>query len=326
MPSITMRRPVRIMTVSFTGHPEDATPENPYPTRTLDEMVSYIRSAARPDAQDMILLPEFWAGASVIQDLDGEIITTMKGLAAEYGTYIICPLSRKTDTVAKLNSAVLIDRLGQIAGVYDKLYPYWGEYDIAPAPQAGAEMPVFDVDFGRIAIAICFDANFPHIWESFGRQGVEAVFWPSAYSAGSQLQAHALNNNYYVVSATTAGTSLAYDINGERIMCDSAPEVNISKIVLDFDRGIYHNDFNLDLLPGLLEEHGDEIEVERTMDLESWFILRSRKIGVSARELARECGMQELQPYKFESRARIDCYRETGRFPEGDVHNAMLER
>lgn len=315
MASITTPRPVRIMTVSFTGHPEDATPENPYPTRTLDEMLDIIRNNVTVGERDMIVLPEFWAGASVIEDLDGPIITAMRQLAAEYHSYIICPISRKTETVEKLNSAVLIDRKGNVVGCYDKLYPYWGEYDIAPAPKAGTKLPVFDVDFGRIAIAICFDANFPDIWESYGRQGAEIVFWPSAYSAGSQLQSHAINNNYYVVSATTAGTSLMYDMNGECIMCETAPEVNISKRTIDLDRGLYHNDFNLDLLPKLLEEHGNDIELEKTMGLESWFVLRSRKAEVSARALAKEYGLKELQQYKFESQSLIDHYREHGCFP-----------
>lgn len=319
MASTTAARPVRIMTVSFTGHPEDATPENPYPTRTLDEMVGYIENNAREGELDMILLPEFWPGASVIESLDGEIITTMRKLAAKYHTYIICPISRKTETIEKLNTAVLIDRAGEIQGSYDKRYPFWGEYDIKPAPKAGTTLPVFDVDFGRIAIAICFDANFPGIWEQYGREGVEVVFWVSAYAAGAQLQAHALNNNYYIVTATSAGTSLIYDINGERIMCETAPEVNVCKPIIDLDRGIYHYDFNLDKLPELLDAHGDDIEVEKMMDFELWFILRSRNKDVSARTLAKEYGMTELQQYKFDSQRSIDIYRETGCFPKGCI-------
>lgn len=316
MSSITMGRPVRILTVSFTGRAADCTPENPYPIRSLDEMVGYLKQAAVVDGHDMIVLPEFWPGASTIEDLDGPVITTMRSLAAEYRTYLICPISRKTERVPKLNTAVLIGRDGSIVGLYDKLYPYWGEYDIAPAPKAGSELPVFDLDFGRTAIAICFDANFPHIWEEYGRRGVDVVFWPSAYSAGCQLQAHAINNNYYIVSATTAGTCLVYDINGDRICYESAPEVNVTRVTLDLDRGIYHNDFNLEVLPTFLEQHADEVELERCMELESWFILRSRVQGVHVRELARAAGLKELQVYKFESRARIDHYREHGAFSE----------
>lgn len=315
MSNLDMGRPVRIISIGFTGRPEDQTPENPYPIRTLDEMVGYIMSAARPNAQDVILLPEFWPGASNIEDLDGNIITTMRHLAQTLNTYIICPISRKTDSIKKLNSAVIIDRKGSIVGCYDKNYPFWGEYDIDPAPVAGSELPVFDLDFGRVAIAICFEAGLPHIWEEYGRQGAEIVFWPAAYSGGSQLQAHALNNNYYIVSATTAGDCVVYDINGRRLRYESAPHVNITTITLDLDRGIYHNDFNLDLLPQLLEEHGDLIELQEEMKLESWFILRSKQQGVQIRPIAKEFGLQELQAYKFDSKRRIDRYREDGTFP-----------
>ena len=54
MSNLDMGRPVRIISIGFTGRPEDQTPENPYPIRTLDEMVGYIMSAARPNAQDVI--------------------------------------------------------------------------------------------------------------------------------------------------------------------------------------------------------------------------------------------------------------------------------
>lgn len=316
MTNFDMGRPVRIISIGFTGRPEDCTPENPYPIRTLDEMTRYITSAATPYGQDVILLPEFWPGASVIQDLEGSIISAMRDLARNLHSYIICPISRSTSTIKKLNTAVIIDRDGSLVGYYDKNYPYWGEYDIDPAPIAGSELPVFDLDFGRVAIAICFDANFPHIWEEYGRQGVELVFWPSAYSGGCQLQAHAINNNYYIVSATTAGDCLVYDINGRRLRYESAPHVNITAITLDLDRCIYHNDFNLDLLPALLEKYDDTIELQEEMKLESWFILRSKKQGVQIRPIAKEFGLQELQSYKYDSKQRIDYYREHGVFPE----------
>lgn len=208
-----INRKVKILSIGFTGRPEDATAWNPYPTRRLEEMKQYIENSAEADEQDMILLPEFWPGASVIQRIEDEIITEISKLAKKYHSYIICPISRKDNHFQKLNSAVLIDRNGQVIGVYDKNYPFWSEYDVSPAPMPGCSVPVFDTDFGRIGITICFDANFPSLWEELGKAGAEVVFWPSAYSAGSQLAAHALNHHYYIVTATTAGDSLVYDIN-----------------------------------------------------------------------------------------------------------------
>ena len=52
-----------------------------------------------------------------------------------------------------------------------------------------------DCDFGKLAILICFDANFPSVWDEAARQGAELVIWPSAYGAGTQLAAHALNHH-----------------------------------------------------------------------------------------------------------------------------------
>lgn len=309
MNTTPMGRPVRIISIGFTGRPEDCTPMNPYPLRRLDEMVGYIESCAGVDETDMILLPEFWPGASVIQDLEGEVITEMRRLAARYRTYMICPISRKTENIPKLNSAVLIDRQGEIVGVYDKHYPFWSEYDIDPAPAPGQEIPVFDTDFGRIGMAICFDANFPDVWDALGRQGAEIVFWPSAYSAGTQLQAHALNHNYYIVTATTAGDCLAYDINGQEILYECSPDVNITRLTLDLDRCIFHDNFNIEALEKLIQDHGDEVEIELRMPKESWFILRTKQDGVPIRPLADQYGLTGLRAYKYDSQFRIDSLR-----------------
>lgn len=309
-PASPMGKPVRITSIGFTGRPQDCTPANPYPLRTLEEMKGYIESCTQENQTDLILLPEFWPGTSVIQDLEGEVITEMGQLAKKYHTYIICPISRKTTQIPKLNSAVLLDRQGEVAGVYDKHYPFWSEYKIDPAPMPGSEIPVFDTDFGRIGIAICFDANFPCVWEALGRQGAEIVFWPSTYSAGSQLQAHALNHHYYIVSATTAGDCSVYDITGRPLLYESDPEVNISQITLDLDRCLFHENFNLTPLEALLQEQGELVEVEQKLPRESWFVLRTRKEGVPIRQMARRYGLTELAPYKYDSQGRIDLFRQ----------------
>jgi hypothetical protein len=68
------------------------------------------------------------------------------------------------------------------------------------------------------AHSICFDVNFPEVWKSLADRGAELVVWPSAYSAGTSLQAHALNNHYYIVTATADRDCQVYDITGERIV------------------------------------------------------------------------------------------------------------
>lgn len=40
--------------------------------------------------------------------------------------------------------------------------------------------PVFDTDFGKIGVNICYGRHHPLHWQGFGLNGAEIVFNPSA--------------------------------------------------------------------------------------------------------------------------------------------------
>jgi hypothetical protein len=83
--------------------------------------------------------------------------------------------------------------------------------------------------------------------------------------------------------------------------------VNITRITLDLDRGIFHSNLNMpDKLDKLLKERGQDVAQEKWLDLEAWFILKAKRPGVKARELARQYGLEELPHYINRSRCEID--------------------
>ncbi len=135
------------------------------------------------------------------------------------------------------------------------------------------------------------------------------MIWPSAYSAGTTLQAHALIHHYYIVTATQTRDCIVYDVTGQEIWYERSDDVNISCVTLDLDRGIYHENFNMDKLDRLLGEHGEDVEMEQHLQREQWIVLRARRPGVSARALAREYGLEELRDYITRSRREIDRLR-----------------
>lgn len=277
----------------------------------LEEITAIIDEEGAKGA-DIVVLPETWRGQSKPETLDGETITVLSLLAAKHNTYILSPIDR-TDGKDRYNSAVLIDRKGKVVFVYNKVYPYWNEFDLDPqvTPGTNGKM-VYKADFGQLGIAICYDANFPEIWQSLRDEGAEVVFWPSAYSAGSQLQAYALLHHYYIVSSTYTKDCQVYDITGKKILDDSSDTITVARITLDLDRGIYHHNFNMDKLNLLLEKHGEDVEMELNMPREEWFVLRAKKPGVSARGLAKMFGMEELTGYQDRSRKEINKKREAG--------------
>jgi predicted amidohydrolase len=297
-PDQKIGRPVRVVSLSFNN-------------KSVTEIAEVVdREGAK--GVDLIILPETWRGQKdSLESLDGPIVTAMAALAKKHGAYLVCPIDR-WDGQRRLNTAVLIDRAGRISGVYDKVYPYWSEFDLKPPVEPGHEVRVFQTDFGKLGVAICFDVNFPEVWQKLADEGAELVVWPSAYSAGTSLQSHALNHHFYIVTSTQTRDCLVYDITGEELLYDKSDDLNVSRITLDLDRGIYHQNFNLEKRDKLLKEHGDVVKQVKWLDREQWFVLQATKPGVSARALAKQYGLEELRDYISRSRREIDQRRGRG--------------
>jgi hypothetical protein len=297
VPPVGAGRLVRILSLSFANG------------KSLAEIAVVIEREAVMGA-DLVALPETWLGqiGHEPEPLDGLTIQTMAALARKHRTYIVCPIDRCEDGV-RLNTAVLIDRDGAVVGTYDKVFPYWGELDVPLPVRPGKEAPVYQTDFGRIGMAICFDANFPEVWQRLADQGAELVVWSSAYSAGTTLQAHAINHAFYVVTSTQTCDCIVYDITGQPVYDSQSPDIDVSRFTLDLDRGIYHENFNLEKRDLLLAEHGDVVEQEQWLTREQHFVLRAKVPGVSARSLAKQYGLEELRDYVERSRRAIDAMR-----------------
>ena len=293
-PGDRVGRPVRITSISF---------PNGVP---LDEIAARV-DAAGSAGVDVIALPELCRGEDdkSREALHGPTVTAMAALAKKHHTYMVCPIGRREKNL-NLNTAVLLDRSGEVACTYDKVFPYWSEYDVRPPTDVGDDARVYRADFGVLGLAICFDVNFPEVWKRLADKGAEVVIWPSAYSAGRSLQAHAINHHYYIVSCTQTRDCLVYDITGEKLFYNKSEKVNVASVTLDLDRGLYHENFNIAKRDKLLKEHAEDVELEKGMELEQWFVLKAKRPGVSARELAKQYGLEEIRRYLDRSRRSID--------------------
>jgi predicted amidohydrolase len=294
-------RPVRTVSIAFK-------PELP-----LEQVAGLVDKEGARGA-DLIALPETCRGQNdkSQEGLDGPTISTMARLADKHRTYVVCPIDRNNGG-RRLNSAVLLDRRGQVAGIYDKMYPYGEEFARRPGITPGQEVTVIKTDFGRLGLAICFDVNWAPLWQRLSDFGAELVIWPSAYSAGRSLQARAIDFNYYVMSATWTPDCLVYDIDGTQLVYDHnnvSDGINVTRFTFDLDRCLFHQDYNLPgKLANLLKEHGEDVEREKWLPMEGWFLLKAKRPGVSARELARKYGLEERRPYLNRSRSEIDKLR-----------------
>jgi hypothetical protein len=278
--------------------------------KTMPEIYDLVRAEAQVGS-DVIVLSEACLGDDVVVSLDGPEVAQISQLAACYGTYIVFSVFRVGGPTGRVNSAIMFDRTGKIVGIYDKVFPYWSEFDLKPPASPGEDAPVIETDFGKVGMAICFDANFPEVFKRLSLGGAELVLWPSAYSAGMSLQAHAINYNFIIVTATMVPDCLVYDITGLETYYQKGSQggVNISRVTVDLDRCIFHENFNMSGRERLLKEHAGEIESDIWMQREQWFTLRALKPGVSARNLAALHGLEDLRSYKSRSEKGIDKIR-----------------
>ncbi|HUL77027.1 MAG TPA: carbon-nitrogen hydrolase family protein [Vicinamibacteria bacterium] len=286
-------KPVRVLSLCFKS-------------ASLDRVAGIVDAEGRKGV-DLVCLPEAWRGPDVVETLSGPTITTMSQLARKHHSYVVCPIYR-LDEGRRLNSSVLIDRAGAVVSVYDKVFPYWNEFDLQPPAFPGQrDVPVYQADFGKIGLATCYDAKFPEVFQRLRDQGAELVVWASAYSGFTELQAFALLHHYRIVTSTQTGDSVAYDMTGALLVDErDRGDVTVSRFTLDMDRMIYHYNFNLEKRDRLLREHAADVRLDVDMPREEWFVLAANRPGVSARQLAREYGLEELRAYKDRSRIGID--------------------
>ena len=213
---------------------------------------------------DIACLPEEFAGTKA-EPIPGPTTEAVAELAKQYNMYVICPI-REDAGDKQYNTAVLIDRKGQISGYYRKVFVFWGE-----GLHCSTEgVKVFQTDFGKIGILTCFDLNYPELWQKCDDLDADIVFWPSAYGGGTPLNACAVLFHYYIVPV---GAGNIIDVTGKTCTNIETPMPKQFIAALDLDRAMAHQDSNREKVRKMLSEHKDEIVVEHEPgdeDLSPW--------------------------------------------------------
>ena len=253
---------------------------------------------------DIACLPEEFSGTAA-EPLAGPTTKAIGELARKYKMYVACPIREQGADGRQYNTAVLLDRTGSIAGSYRKVFVFWGE-GVHPSKEG---VPVFDTDFGRIAMLTCFDANFDELWQEAERKGAELVLWPSAYGGGMPLNGYAMIHNYYVVAV---GRGNMIDVFGKTIAGVEQPRAQQFIATLDLDITIVHRDFTGGKVDRLLREHKGEVEKLPMGDMEGWYVLRAVKPGVQVRPLCKKYEIETLREYRGRSRQQINQRRAAG--------------
>ena len=138
----------------------------------------------------------------VFESIDGPFFTLMKRKASEHKCYVFFTFHEKDENGVKHNTAILLDRNGETVGRYIKSHQALAEFERGMVP--GDSYPVFETEFGKIGMLICWDAYFPEPARAMTFKGAEILFVSTAGNPTYRHIARAKENGVYVVVACAA--------------------------------------------------------------------------------------------------------------------------
>ena len=258
--------------------------------------------------------------------LEGPVQDTFSRQARELHSYIVVPLYLLEDKATKRcsNAAVLFDRQGQVVGIYRKVQLVCdlrtGSLEHGATP--GKEVPVFDCDFGKLGIQICYDMDFDYGWKELARQGAELVAWPSQSPQTSQPACRAKHGHYYIVSSTWHNNASIFEPTGKIVsqvtwgMRDdkvktgnfNPPEDNLVVEELDLSYAILPYSRKLQRGEALAKLYGDKVGYRYYQD-EECGMFWSNDPHLTIRQMLRGLGLWEAQE---EYQEAADFYHKAG--------------
>ena len=302
---VVVKKPVKMVrreiTVSVIGLARPQRPAGKMPTveacfshwkRGMDKEI-----ANRPD---LIVLPEgvdSWVGMKAADKLEwvkrrGDLLLKeFQRYAREHRAYLVFNSYRQRKDGRFANASYLLDREGDVVGVYDKAYPtpgeiLWKEFPIVP----GEGPVVVDTDFGRLGFVVCFDLNYRELIMAYRREKPDVLCFSSAYHGDFWQRVWAYTCRSYLVGATVG--ELSKDVwgpSGEAI-CHSQGYFRTCTTRINTNYRVCHLDDNWGALDRAVAKYGQKVTVRNPGSV-GCVTLLSNDPAVPVDDLIREFGL-----------------------------------
>ena len=191
---------------------------------------------------DFVILPEMFCCPYQTENFPiyaekegGPVWQQLSGYAKQYGIYLIGGSMPEKDAEGNVyNTSYIFDREGKQIGKHRKVHLF--DIDVkggqtfkeSDTLTAGDSDTVFDTEFGKIGVMLCFDIRFPELSRMMVNDGAKVIFVPAAFNMTTgpahwelSFRTRALDNQIYMVGCAPArDVSAGYISWGHSIVTD----------------------------------------------------------------------------------------------------------
>ena len=222
---------------------------------------------------DFVILPEMFCCPYQTENFPiyaekegGPVWQQLSGYAKQYGIYLIGGSMPEKDAEGNVyNTSYIFDREGKQIGKHRKVHLF--DIDVkggqtfkeSDTLTAGDSDTVFDTEFGKIGVMLCFDIRFPELSRMMVNDGAKVIFVPAAFNMTTgpahwelSFRTRALDNQIYMVGCAPArDVSSGYISWGHSIVTDPWGRVTG---MLDENEGILLAELDMDYEEQVREE------------------------------------------------------------------------
>ena len=297
--------------------------QHPGLAKRLEQLTGLVDQLAEQAAKkyghglDLAVLPEAAVTGEVGGDavarsvpLEGEVQEAFAGRARRHRCYIVVPTYlREPGKKQAYNVAILIGRNGEPAGMYRKVHlaVSAGRDSMEGGTTPGKEAPVFDCDFGKLGIQICFDMEFDKGWEDLARQGADLIAWPTQSPQTAHPAARAMRHRCYIVSSTWRNNASIFEPTGKIVAAIRPPErilvqeLDLSYVILPWSSRLQKGEL-------LRKHYGDRVGFRYYED-EDCGLFWSNDPKLAIRQMVRSLGLADADELLVHARR---LYRKAG--------------
>jgi omega-amidase len=189
------------------------------PDQNLAVVESWIEEAARRGSE-LVIFPELWDtgfdpdhALELAAAMGSDRFARVAALAQAHQIHVVGSMLERATAGEEdrlYNTAAWFTPEGTIAGVYRKIHLF-RQMDEDRFVQAGDELPIFDLPWGKTSTAICYDLRFPELFRRYALDGARLIVipaqWPITRVAHWEtlLKARAIENQVFVIACNRVG-------------------------------------------------------------------------------------------------------------------------